>query len=179
MMLVLSGAAAAGSEGLDERIDIDLEKADVGETLQSFGKVLQADEILIDPRLAGTVSIRLESVRVRTVLTALCESVGCEWSLENGVFRAEAVAGTPEAPAGLDEKIDLDLADAPARQVLESFGRILRVGVKMDEGIGGTISVELHGIPTREALDRACELAGCRWELVEGPDGPVLRIEAR
>jgi type II secretory pathway component GspD/PulD (secretin) len=178
-MLMLSGAAWAGSEGLDERIDIDLEKADVRQTLESFGKVLQVDEVLIDPELAGTVSIRLESVRVRTVLAALCDSIGCEWSLEDGVFRVEAVAREAASPAGLDEKIDLDLADAPARQVLESFGRILRAEVEIDEGIGGTISVELHGVPTREALDHVCELAGCHWELDESPDGPVLRIEAR
>jgi type II secretory pathway component GspD/PulD (secretin) len=179
MMLVLCGAAQAGPEALDARIDIDLEKADVLETLESFGKVLQAEEISVDPELAGTVSIRLDGVRVRTVLDALCESVGCEWSFEGGVFRAWALAGEAVPASGLDAPINLALEDAPARPVLESFGRILRAEVKIDAEVGGTVTVELEEVPAREALDRVCERVGCRWTLDEGPEGRVLRIEAR
>lgn len=179
--LGVAGAAGAGSGGLDQRIDIDLEDADVRQMLQSFGEILDAEEVVIDPALDGELDIRLENVRLETVLNAACDSIGCVWSLEDGVLRfEETVPAEGEAPpSGLDEAIDLALEDAPVRQVLESFASTLGAEAAIDESVGGTVTVHLENVPIRRALDQVCKRAGCRWELTEGEDGPVLRFEPR
>ena len=178
LALGLSGAARAGSEALGQRINVDLEDVDVRQMLQSFGEILDAGEIVIDPALDGELDIRLENVRVETVLNAACDSLGCVWSLENGVLRFEEAASVQEEapPLGLDEAIDMALEDAPVRQVLESFASSLGVEAAIDEGIGGAVTVHLENVPIRQALDQVCKMAGCRWELDEEEAGKVLRV---
>ncbi len=175
----VAGAAGAGAGGLEQRINVDLEDVDVRQMLQSFGEILDAEEVVIDPALDGELDIRLENVRVETVLNAACDSMGCVWSLEEGVLRfEEAVPVEEEAPPlGLDEAIDMALEDASVRQVLESFGSSLGVEARIDEQVGGTVTVQLENVPIRQALDQVCKMAGCRWTLDEREAGKVLRFE--
>lgn len=178
LALGLSGAAGAGSEALGQRIDVDLEDVDVRQVLQSFGEILDAEEIVIDPALDGELDIRLENVRVETVLNAACDSLGCVWSLENGVLRFEASAEKPTPGAtGLDARIDMALEDASLRQVLESFAGLLQRDAKIAEELRGTIDVSLENASVGEALDHVCEKAGCTWELDEEEAGKILRFD--
>lgn len=65
----------------------------------------------------------------------------------------------------LDERISLELEDAPAGMVLGSFGSILKREAQVDPGIEGTISIELHNVRVETALQAVCESVGCLWRL--------------
>lgn len=198
LVLVAAGAGIAqGPErvrapasGIDQRIDIQLKEADVRETLASFGEIL-ARGSEIGPEVAGEVSIELHDVRVATALTAVCESAGCLWWIEDGRLKVErdpeatralkAVAGRAEGRSAerLEEPIDMELEDARLEETLRAFGSILQARVVIDETIEGTVTLELYDTPVRLALDTLCRVHGCTWELQETGEGPVLKFTGR
>lgn len=176
--------------GIDHRIDLELRGADVAKVLASFAQILHM-EAEIDPEIRGEVTIELHNVRPTTALTAVCESVGCLWRIEDGRLK---IARDPEAPErsdaasehaehppseALDERIDMALEDADLRQVLRSFGSIVTSQVEIDPALEGKVTIQLENTPVREALDALCRIHDCVWELTETEEGAVLRITAR
>jgi type II secretory pathway component GspD/PulD (secretin) len=198
--LALAGASAAQPEvpgpahppetSLDQRIDIALQEADVSQVLASFGEIF-GGEVEVDPEVRGEVTMELHHVRAATVLTAVCESVGCQWWIEDGRLKIErnpeAPAPPPAAPgraegvsaARLDAPINMELVDADLRETLRAFGSIVQARVSIDASLQGTVTVDLHNTPAREALDAVCRMQSCAWELQETEGGPVLLVVRR
>lgn len=78
--------------------------------------------------------------------------------------------------AALDERIDLDLEDATAEQVLTVFAQIFQAELKLDPGVEGEVTITLFNVTARTVLNAVCEGLGCRWRLVlEGK--PRLIVE--
>lgn len=185
-----SPASTAPGRGLDERIDVALKDAAPAELFRSFAEILGLDAV-IPPGLERTLTMELRDVRVATVLTAACESVGCLWRIEDGHLvvvrdpeaseRMPAAAGRANGPsaAKLEAPIDMELEDADLRQVLEAFGSIAGAAVEIDPSLAGTVTIQLSDTPVRLALDAACRVGGCGWELIETTGGPVLRFSPR
>jgi len=182
-------AVAAPPSGLDTRIDLELEKAEAQKVLASFGQILGA-EASIDPTITGTVTIEVHHVRTATALTAVCESVGCVWTIEDGklTIRRDSSAPMPESgppatqpegPEALDSLIDISLDDAGLRETLLAFGSIAGLPVEIDDALEGKVTIELQDTPARKALDAVCATHGCRWEVVETAKGAVVRITPR
>lgn len=190
--------AAASEDWLDRRIDIDLEDASAPEFFRSMAEISEL-EVAEIPELEGTISMELHDVRVATALAAACESVGCVWRVEDGRLRIlrdpEAAVRKPKPgrPAGnstprerapgpsvpaLEETIDIELRDADLRQVLQSFGEASGAAVRVDDALQGSVTVQLHSVPIRQALDALCGIEGCRWRWQETDEGPVLVFEA-
>jgi type II secretory pathway component GspD/PulD (secretin) len=172
---------------LDTPIDLKVTQANAKEVFQTFGQILSA-EAEIDPALAGrTLSIQLERVRVRTALTAACDSVGCEWSFIEGkpgklsVRAAAAPAAKPadKKKSGLDDRIDIRVKQAKIAEVLRTAGQILSVDVSLDPKVAGEIDLDLTGVAVREVLTRICAQAGCRWSLVEGAKPSLVVTSAK
>jgi type II secretory pathway component GspD/PulD (secretin) len=185
---MMAAGAAHGAEGpLDEKIDLSVRQADPADVFRSFGKLMGA-ETVVDPAVHGPVSVELHNVRVRTLLDAVCESIGCRWELQPGkppklrVTAGPAAAAGKPAPAdlrsGLDEELDLKVTEAKGTEVLKTFAQILGVQLSLDPAVGGEVSFELENTPCRKALDAVCAALGCDWELVEGPPR-TLRVTAK
>jgi type II secretory pathway component GspD/PulD (secretin) len=191
LFFALSAAApAAPPTGLDARISLELEAAAAQEVLASFGQVLDR-ETTVDPEITGSVTIELHNVRTATALTAVCESVGCLWHIEGGhlmiqrdpaaqvMKAASPPASGAKGPVGLDTSIDIKLKAASLRETLLAFGSIAGMPVELGEAIEGEVTIDLRNTPARKAFDAICEAHGCRWEVVETADGPVLRVTPR
>lgn len=84
----------------------------------------------------------------------------------------------PLAVAGpsLDERINLDLEDAPLQRIFDMYGEILNVELQIDPTLEGNISITFDNITVRTSLNAICESAGCKWEWIDGDPG-LLRIE--
>jgi type II secretory pathway component GspD/PulD (secretin) len=187
LIVLLAGASAATAGALDERINIALQDAPGRQVLQSFGQILQADEVRIDPAITGNVTITLNNNRVRTVIDAVCVSLGCRWSFEGGVleFSPDPDYTPPEEPGKqkadpLSQPIDLALEDAPIRDVLQAFGRIANVRVEIAPEVQGTMSVKIQNKPARLALEQICREHDFLCEInISDEEGALLRVLPR
>ena len=172
---------------LDQRIDMGLSKAEPEDVFRSFGKLLGM-EAVVDPGVKGAVSIELHNVRVRTQLDAICESIGCRWSVEPG--SPPRLRITP-APAGgaelkprsgrLSDPIDLKVTKANGLELLRTFGEIVGAETAIDPGLKGELTLNLENTPVDQALDTVCQALGCDWRYTEAADGkrPVLQFYPR
>lgn len=169
-------ALAAPPPGpLDSKGELAVKEADPEELFATLGKLMGA-EVVLEPGLTGSkVSIELHNVRVRTILDALCESVGCQWSLDSSAKPAKlrVKPGPAESrPERLDplgkhalpkEPIDLRVADADVQEVLHTFGQILGGKAIVDPALQGKVSLNLENTPLDQALNAVCAAAGCDW----------------
>lgn len=74
-----------------------------------------------------------------------------------------ARAAEDDPPQGLDARIDLELIDASAGDVLAAFGPITGRTMDVQPGVEGTVTIEIHNVTARTALTAVCESIGCRW----------------
>ena len=178
--LLSVGAALAAGNPLDERIDLALKDAAPADTFRAFGQMMGV-EAVVDPGVTGKVTVTLGNVRVRTLLDAVCESIGCRWELQDKKLRVTpAPADKPaEMRQALDSPIDLKVTEADARELLTTFGQIMGTEVSLDPAISGKVSLELEKTPVRQALDVVCMSLGCDWDLVDSGGRKTLKVTAR
>lgn len=83
-----------------------------------------------------------------------------------------AVSTTPAFAATsspvLEERIDLDLEDAAAEDILTMFAQVTGAELELDPAVTGTVTITLHNVTARTALTAVCEGLGCRWRLETG-----------
>ena len=166
--LMLAGTAGAAPDELDKRVSLDLRNATAEEAFRSLARV--AGVQISAEGVSGNVTLELEKVRVRTILTAICDSIGCRWDLQAGKLRITPLAeGERPAPQGrpsgpvLDAAIDLKVTDASVRDLLETVGEIMSAKALIDPGIEGKVSLELDNTPLRDVLDIICRTSKCTW----------------
>ena len=180
-VLLGAGAALAAGNPLDERVNLSLVDAEPEETFRAFGQMMGV-EVVVDPGVTGKVTVTLQKVRVRTLLDAVCESIGCRWELEDRKLRVTSTSPDKPAPVireALDSPIDLKVTSADARDLLKTFGQIMSVEVSLDPAISGKVSLELENTPVRQALDTVCLSLGCDWEMSDGGGKTTLKVTAR
>jgi type II secretory pathway component GspD/PulD (secretin) len=179
-MLTVPGMARADGEVLDRRVDVALADSAPDQAFQGFAKMIGLDAA-VEPGLGGQVTVRLQNVRMRTVLDAVCESIGCSWSVVEGtklrVVPSQDRAARKTLP--LNAPIDLKVTKADVRQVLQTFSQILSVDAEVDPRITGTVTFELESTPVGQALDKVCAMAGCAWKIDNSGNNPVLRFTAK
>ncbi len=166
--LALVGGPVSAAD-LNERITLDLVDAPADTIMKSLASILQvAPQIEFDTE--KLVTIRLENVRVRTVLDALCDSVPCTWGLRDEGFGrmlyfgpSEEVSTEKAMEARLSQKVDMSFEEAPALDVLGAFASMLRVKLVQEcEGaVAQTVTVDYRGITVADGIDEICGLAGC------------------
>jgi type II secretory pathway component GspD/PulD (secretin) len=176
------GPARADGEVLDRKVNVSLADSAPDQAFQGFATMIGL-EAVVEPGLNGKVTVRLQNVRMRTVLDAVCESIGCRWSVEAGTpaklyIRPLPARSSPKATV-LKEAIDLRVTKADVREVLQTFGQILSANVDLDSRITGSVSFELNSTPVGEALDQICAMVGCEWKLDTDGEKPVLRVVSK
>ena len=165
---------------------MDFREVSAQTILRPFGAILEA-QLVVDPGIDGTVSVVLENVTVRTVLDAVCESLGCEWRLEETAedrtlyFTPAADGGGSGAAApGLEERlaqrIDLSFAGAAPIDVLNGFAKLLRVDLELDCDVAqSAVTLELEKETVADALARVCDEVACDCSVAPG----VLAVAER
>lgn len=189
LTLFIAPAARAAGPPLEEKINIAVEKAKAQDILKTFAQIASF-EPAISPKVAGTVSLKLENVRVKTGLDAVCDALDCRWWIESGTppkLRVEPLPGKAAKPveprerkaSDLTEPIDIKVTGARVDDLLRTFGQLVGAEVVLDPKLDGAIDIELEATPVREGLDRICERAGCAWSYDASGAKPVLRFTKR
>lgn len=188
-MMVALPAIAGPSE---RRISIDL----VGVPAEQFFRSL-ADELGATlnyaPELVGTVSLRLDGVRITTALDAACDSLGCTWVVVEGdAPRLKVIPSRTEEARGRGQVTDslvtdrtlqpvtLSLKDAKLGDVMGTFAKILRCDLEMKANPELTVTAELQNVTAMEALDKIGESTSTQSSIHWGPlmDQCRIRVES-
>ena len=85
------GAAARAAAERPDVISLDLKDADIRDVLRVFAE-LERLNLVIDPEVRGSVTMRLENVRWEDALEVILRSNGLGWVLYGNVVRAASVA---------------------------------------------------------------------------------------
>lgn len=180
---VLAESDVAGK--LRQRIELDLVDAAPADVFGTFATMLGA-QLDLSAAVSGKISVRLQNVTAETALGAVCESIGCrselEWR-EKPVLRILPVVSTVPEERGealresLDSPMSISLKDAAAMDVLESLSRMLKAELEVQEETSQTVTLELQGVPARQALDAVGAQVNVSWDLREVTvDGKVRRL---
>ena len=181
--LMFAGTASASpGVALDKRVSLDLRGATAEEAFKSLARV--AGVPIAAEGVSGEVTLELENVRVRTILAAICDSIGCSWELQGGQVR---ITPLPEAErpkprvkpsaAALDTVIDLKVTDASVFDLLETAAQVMSAKAIVDSAVKGKVTLELENTPLRTVLDTVCMAAGCTWSFDE--DRGVLAVKPK
>ncbi len=170
LALGLSSAPTVTASQLDpdELINLELEQADLVETLKSFAQI-SGSYLDIEPSVRGKVTLSLEAVSWTDAIDQICteHQLNCEISSgESSVVRvrsAAAGAGATSIP-GYVEAISLALKSADLRQTLQAFAVITQRDVVIDDGVSGTVTINIGAAPWSVILEEICNLAGCEIE---------------
>jgi type II secretory pathway component GspD/PulD (secretin) len=182
--LLMAGAAGASPDALDRKVSLDLQDATVEEAFRSLAHVAGV-QISLEGVTGEKVSLELENVRVRTILSALCDSLGCRWELAGDKLRVVPVPGERPAPRvkptleSLAAVIDLKVTNASVRDLLETVAQIMSARPIIDSAIEGKITLEVENTEVEKVLDTACASARCEWSLDAEKGILVVRPKAQ
>jgi hypothetical protein len=203
VLAVLSFAvdAAAQKDLAGERVNLLFKDTPVVQVFQPLAKSL-GYELTLDPTLRALVSIQVDNVTAQTALNALCESIGCKWRQDGrrlivdartditAVMRTTAKADEFRRRGGnllnyavhsLDEDLPFDITWSPVDIHFAFFmlARMMDADVDIAPALQGRkLAVDIKSATTRQAFDRICVVAGCRWEMVQQPKRVVRVTEA-
>ena len=173
MIATLSAAPALALPQQLEPMSLDLKKIEVVSILKTFAQVAHS-RLEKSPSIDGVITFRFDHLTWETALSAICESAGCRWQLEEGPERVLQVRALEEGEEKAD-RISLSLRDASVPQVLGAIARIQEVELKLDPAIEGRLTIDFTAVSVDTILTAVCENAGCEWHRRSGRQ-PVLEI---
>ncbi len=77
------------------------------------------------------------------------------------------LAGEKPAKLPLDEKIDIKVQDAEARDLLNTMALMMGAEIELDPAVTGRCRSTVEKAPLREFLDVICNAVRCRWSYDE------------
>jgi TonB family protein len=169
--IVAGQAFAPGTPpDLERRVFVDVNRVTPSKVLDELCDTI-ACTLQVDPKLQQPdISLRLSNVRARTALDAVCDMVGCRWTLKGRVLVVTAT-NLPPAPPKVQEWMERikapllgekwNLVRVPLRDVLASLSQELAADVTFEgTDLGAPITLDLRGVSGLEALQRVQSATG-------------------
>lgn len=195
LLVVTLSAPALAQDATARKVTLDLNGV---EPLAAFRAVAAAIDVgvTVSPSVTAPVNIAVRNVTARTALNAMCESIGCQWNLTDGILvvkpsaapvvhmdrtvRVEGRVTTPEAGQAILEAFkrtlpgDMKFDNAPleevSRRLTESVGLPVKIVCRDPEV--KTLTMDLSGLTLASALEAIGEeedRPNASWQLTVGP----------
>jgi TonB family protein len=155
---------------LDRRVFVDVNQVTPSRLLDQLCDTI-ACTLDVDAKLPQPdISLRLSNVRARTALDAVCDMVGCRWTLRGRTLVVTATTPPPAVPQGQQWAARMrnpltgakwNLDRVPLRDVLAWLSQELGAEVIFDGPDGGTLVTEdLRGRVLMDAIQRVLSATG-------------------
>ena len=95
LIAILSAAPALTKPQQLEPMSLDLKEIEVSSILKTFAQVAHS-RLEKSSSIDGVVTFRFDHLTWETALSAICESAGCHWQLEEGPERVLRVRALEE-----------------------------------------------------------------------------------
>ncbi|MEM6706106.1 MAG: hypothetical protein AAF690_25560 [Acidobacteriota bacterium] len=168
--LIVAPAEAHRAElppALGEEMTMSLKDADGCEVLSAFERITK---LAVEHSLQlcdRPVTIVADSLPVSSILNHLTSQWNATWRVDGQRLIIEPKEPSPEL---LEQKVDLDLKDAPACEVLQAVARMVEAEPPLCNSFirPKRILMAANSLPVRELLDRLCEEWACLWQMEGG-----------
>ncbi len=158
------------SPDLNRRVSIDVNRVTPSKVLDELCDTI-ACTLEVDPKLPQPdISLRLSNVRARTALDAVCDVVGCRWTLKGRTLTVTATTPPPAPSQGQQwiEKMKAplegekwNLERVPLRDVLALLSQEVGTDVIIEGPDPATpVTEDLRGRSAMEALSRIQSAVG-------------------
>jgi hypothetical protein len=196
---VVTAAPALAQDTLAKKVTIDVNAATPVSVFTAVATASGADfAVTVDPAVTDPVDITVRNVSARTALNAICESIGCQWTLTGNrlvvkpvtffaigvaqpgargvaVDREKASARAQVVLDALKQKLPMDLnfQNAPLDVVNARLSEVLKMKVELvckDPSVK-TITLDFGNRSLQSALQALVQPEGAQgaWRLTIGP----------
>jgi len=150
VLLVAPAAPAFAQDALAKKVTIDVNAASPGSVFTAVATASGAGfTVTVDPAVTEPVDITVRNVSVKTALNAICESIGCQWTLTGSTLvvkpkpQSAMMIGVVQ-PAGSGAGSEKSKAAAArAQAVLDALKQKLPADLKFESAPLETVSARL------------------------------------
>jgi hypothetical protein len=194
LLMVPLASPALAQDPTAEKVTLDLNGVAPFAAFKAVASAMNVG-VTVSPAVTAPVNIAVRNVTGKTALNAICESIGCQWSITDGILvvkpvrdsaadtqhkvRVEGRATTPEGQAILEafkRKLpgDMKFDNAPLEQVSRRLTESVGLPVKLvckDPDVK-TLTIDLSDLTLASALEAIGERETrpkAAWQLVVGP----------
>jgi hypothetical protein len=126
--------------------------------------------VTFDAAVSGTVTLFVSATPWQLLMEEVCDLAGCRVEWGGDTIHVAAIGEGLVSPRRSDLVLD-GVALSEAFEIAASlplFGPFGSPEVRIGEGLGGWVDVDLHGAGYVEIFDAICRQAGCSWSLRYG-----------
>ncbi len=153
---------------LQRRVFVDANATPAGQVLAKLARAIPAT-LKLDPEVKRPVSVRVSNVTARTALDAICESIGCRWTVTADSLVVDAAPPPPPIPEGqvIEQKLrtsvgDLSFTRTPFRDAVATISRRTGIAFTVENVDPGTpVTVDVSGDQPLWAMEKIMRAAGC------------------
>ncbi len=177
--VIALAASIAAQDALSKRVSLDLKAMAPADAFAALATSTGL-KVALDPAVTSPVDILVRNVTARTALTTMCESIGCEWTLEAGtVFIRPArprdagkpvYAAVPRSTSSAEVNRllellkkplppDMKFENAPLAQVSERLSEALGIQIVLStkDPALQTVTVDFSQMSLQDGLKRLVE----------------------
>jgi hypothetical protein len=160
---------AAAQSSLDARISMSFDHGQPAAVFTFLAQNLKL-EPRVDAALQGSLTLTLQDVKVRTLLDAICDSLGCRWRIDGTALVVEAQPPDPsrgrtwiQPPRAVVMPAGSRFEKTSVRSVLDAIGRAVGDGSDYEvDGIDSTrlVTVDVSNQESLSAIAMVVKAAG-------------------
>jgi hypothetical protein len=159
LLLVVAPAAPALSQDvLERKVTLDVNAASPASVFKAVAAASGAGfTVTVDPEVTDPVDMTVRNVSVKTALNAICESIGCKWTLTGNELVVRPLTSFRVGVVQQDVRVkavDREKASARAQVVLSALKQKLPADLRFESAPLGEVSKRLS-----EALHMTIELS--------------------
>jgi len=134
LLVVALAAPALAQDVTAKKVTLDLNGVAPAAAFQAVADAIGV-KVTVDAAVTESVDITVRNVSARTALTAICESIGCKWTLTGGTLdirpQSSFMVGVVQRDARATA-VDKDKASARAKIVLNALKQKLPADLKFE-----------------------------------------------
>lgn len=147
------------------RITLDVKDKDLAVILQSISKRVGVN-VIADPEINETVTIRLENMDWREALEAIARQTHCRIVERSGNY-----IRFTQPPS-----ISMEFQNADLRVVLELLAKQSGANILIAEEVKGNVSLSLRDVPWQDALEAIVKTNGYTIVRADTADTEIIRV---
>jgi hypothetical protein len=150
LLIVAPAAPASAQDALTKKVTLDVNAAAPASVFKAVASASGASfTVTVDPAVTEPVDISVRNVSVKTALNAICESIGCQWTLSGNVLVVKPLTSFAIGVVQQDVRgaaVDKEKASARAQVVLNALKQKLPADMTFENAPLGEVSKRLSEV---------------------------------